>query len=331
MPSRFLFFRSGAIGDIIHCLPLLKLLSERYSEARIDLVLASQQVKELLEARAPYISNIYLSSPKNISSSKELMETLVGEPVDKFIYLHSTWLKAWHWNLKYIKAPDLYLYKKDNSLNAQANFAITLFPELKKSLLEDPFEVLEYRVLDRGGTEPKAQPPYISLVPGVGSLRPHRAYPLEKWIGFISKILRDTDQNIKLLGGPDEKELSKILEDQLVNQLGEEIYRERVENLIGRTSLLKLAEILENSEHLYSCDTGILHIGAALGIPISSIYSISSEFRTGPFSPYAEVFRPSFCDCSKGNKNRANEKKHCKRPKNFKFQKLAACLDQDFF
>lgn len=312
---RLIFFRSGAIGDIIHCLPFIKLVSERFAGARIDFIIANKQLKDLLELRAPYISNIYFSSSKDISGSKEFLDSLKQHPVDKFIYLHSTFLKGLWWNFKYIKSKEFYTYKKDLSFNAQANFALTLFPELKSQLRLDPYKVLDYRVLEglgfSGGSEPKAQPPYISIVPGVGSLRPHRAFPLERWMDFIVELINDTNLNIKLLGGPDEINISRILDIELKKRVGDLEFSKRIENLIGKTSLIEVAEILENSSHLYSCDTGMLHIGAALGVSISSIFSVTSELRTGPFNPEAIVLRPKSCICCSKTKNRGNEKKYC--------------------
>ena len=46
---RLIFYRTGAIGDIIHCLPALKFIKEKYPEASIELVTHCKPLKEVLK------------------------------------------------------------------------------------------------------------------------------------------------------------------------------------------------------------------------------------------------------------------------------------------
>jgi hypothetical protein len=136
--------------------------------------------------------------------------------------------------------------------------------------------------------------PYIVIIPGVGKLRPQRAFPLERWEDFIKKLIRDTDLNLKILGGPDEADLSLKLNVSLKLRSPTNT---RIENLIGKLNLLESTQVLESAIKVYACDTGLLHIASALGKDIETIYSVTSEFRTGPYSPRAKIFRSKFCKC----------------------------------
>lgn len=310
MPKRVLFFRTGAIGDIIHCLPAVKLYKEHEPEAQVEFAVGSSQLKDLLEScTSGYIDKVWQSNSK-FHFDVDFYSSLDQQSVDEFIYLHSTWLKAWWFNFTKLKANNFKSYHKDASLGARENFALTLFPEFKQGLALQPHEFLDYKVLDLlVSNHEYSGKKYICVVPGVGSVRPDRAYPLEQWFDFIISTLTSTDYDILLLGGPDEADLCKAINRKLEGFTN----ADRVKNLIAKTSLVDLVSILSQAQRCFSGDTGILHIASALGLPTTSIYAISSELRTGPFSPKATVLRSENCKCI--NHYNANATKHCKFPK----------------
>jgi len=310
---RLIFYRTGAIGDIIHCLPALKFIKEKYPEASIELVTHCKPLKEVLKHYASYIDEVFIASKKDPAPT-ELLKSLQEKPCDIFIYLHSNWLKAIYLNIKFFKAK-LNIYKKDLDLSSRENFLTAFDPSLKPLLLNERYDnnllnsLLDYDCLklspnlnldDHTNLEYNAHKilnrskPYIVIIPGVGKLRPQRALPLERWEDFIKKLIRDTDLNIKILGGPDEAELSLKLNVSLKLRSPTNT---RIENLIGKLNLLESTQVLESAIKVYACDTGLLHIASALGKDIETIYSVTSEFRTGPYSPRAKIFRSKFCKC----------------------------------
>ena len=295
-------------------MPALQLLKQREPDSSIEFLVGSKQIQDLLNSFCPYIDKTY-SIDKKFAEYQDLK---LKDFADEFIYFHSAWWKAVYLNHRFIKAKKLRVYKKNTKLGARENFALTLFPELITDLEVRPLQVLDYRSLlvpGEGVLINRPHTPYICIVPGVGNLRPHRAYPRELWLDFIKHTLNKTDFNIVLLGGPDEASLSLFF-DRAVSSLGQ---TNRVSNMIGKTSLVELAFWLSNSKQVFSCDTGILHIASALGCKTTSLYSISSEWRTGPFSPLAEVLRSCECRCFAAfgrNFNPGNEIKNCKYEKN---------------
>jgi ADP-heptose:LPS heptosyltransferase len=334
-PQKIVFYRIGAIGDIIHTLPLLQLTRELNPQARIEYIIGSNQVKELLDHYAPYIDKVHaikhggvFDKPTKLFASKdekELIAQLSKTQVDEFIYLHSNKLKANLLNKRFIKAKKTFVYKRDESVSAVANYVIIRYPDLTEDLKENAFRVLNSNtlrvnhksksLLEKLAGERNAAKS-ISVVLGVGSLRPTRAYPLLKWIELIERILAETDYQINILGGPDEIELSKNFEDLIEKRKRALHYGwlsrvpdfSRVSNLIGQTSLLELAGILKNTDRLFSADTGILHIAAALSVSLTSVFSITSENRFGPFAKDAIVLRSPNCSC---NHSYTNLPKHC--------------------
>lgn len=310
---RLIFYRTGAIGDIIHCLPALKFIKEKYPEASIELVTHCKPLKEVLKHYASYIDEVFIASKKDPAPT-ELLESLQEKPCDIFTYLHSNWLKAIYLNIKFFKAK-LNIYKKDLDLSSRENFLTAFDPNLKPLLLNERYDnnllnsLLDYDCLkfspnldldDHENLKYSAfkisngVKPYIVIIPGVGKLRPQRAFPLERWEDFIHKLIENTNLDIKILGGPDEAELSLKLNVSLKLRSPANT---RIENLIGKLDLLESTQVLESAMKVYACDTGLLHIASALGKDIETIYSVTSEFRTGPYSPRAKIFRSKFCKC----------------------------------
>jgi ADP-heptose:LPS heptosyltransferase len=310
---RLIFYRTGAIGDVIHCLPALKFIKEKYPEASIELVTHCKPLKEVLKHYASYIDEVFIASKKDPAPT-ELLESLQEKPCDIFTYLHSNWLKAIYLNIKFFKAK-LNIYKKDLDLSSRENFLTAFDASLKPLLLNERYDnnllnsLLDYDCLklspyldlnDHTNLEHNAQKilnrnkPYIVIIPGVGKLRPQRAFPLERWEDFIRKLIANTNLDIKILGGPDEAELSLKLNVSLKLRSPTNT---RIENLIGKLNLLESTQVLESAIKVYACDTGLLHIASALGKDIETIYSVTSEFRTGPYSPRAKILRSKFCKC----------------------------------
>jgi len=317
--KRIVIYRQGAIGDLVHTLALVKLIRKREPVARIEFCCDPVTVK-LLEQCCDYIDQVWSI---NKASFMEDFAKVGTSKTDEFIFLHSQWHKAWWLNFRYIKASKLFCYRYNAKLSAVANYVTARYPELENDLIKDPYAVLDHRALVHKNSRNAAIGPivtnrqeYICIVPGVGKLRPHRAYPLTKWLEFIKTQIKTNDHAIKILGGPDEKDLSLELESLFAQD--PQLQTSRIENLIGKTSLVELVSILAQTKMLYSADTGILHIGAASGAKITSIFAITDPARFAPFSPDARVLVSPNCQCQLDS----GKKKHCTNLK----KNYASCL-----
>ena len=93
----------------------------------------------------------------------------------------------------------------------------------------------------------------IVIIPGAGSLK--RAWEKEKFLELTKLIASNTGQPIVLLGGPDEFETGNYITANLPPG--------SVTNLIGKTSLPELIEIIGNAALVIANDTSAIHIAAA--------------------------------------------------------------------
>jgi ADP-heptose:LPS heptosyltransferase len=62
-------------------------------------------------------------------------------------------------------------------------------------------------------------------------------------------------------------------------------------NLINRTTLAELTDILRRASFVVSVDSGPMHLAAALGTPLLSIHTWSDPRRVGPFSEKAWIWQ----------------------------------------
>lgn len=57
-------------------------------------------------------------------------------------------------------------------------------------------------------------------------------------------------------------------------------------NLVGKTSLPDLVEVLNGARFVVSCDTGPMHLAVALNTPVIALFGPADPRRTGPYRGY---------------------------------------------
>ena len=82
--------------------------------------------------------------------------------------------------------------------------------------------------------------------------------------------------------------------------LAEEVERacgHEISNLVGRTSLKEAVGIIARAKVAVGPDTGLMHIAAAVGTPVISLWGATSPSRTGPYG-FEELVIQGEADCS---------------------------------
>ncbi len=72
---------------------------------------------------------------------------------------------------------------------------------------------------------------------------------------------------------------------------------ERRLDLTGRTSLLEMIEWIRQSEMLITNDTGPMHVGAALGTPVTGLFGPTDPRQTGPYGQLRETLQADALPC----------------------------------
>ena len=135
-----------------------------------------------------------------------------------------------------------------------------------------------WEILAKAGVD---KPP-IFINPGAGSLLRVKAnerqwFP-EKFASLINKIEQQHLGPV-LLGG--------IVSDQTLSEKIQALSPYKIGSIVGKTNLRELAAVLSISQLLITNDTGTMHIGGAVGIPLIAIFGpTGSEQKIplgGPF------------------------------------------------
>jgi ADP-heptose:LPS heptosyltransferase len=120
----------------------------------------------------------------------------------------------------------------------------------------------------------------LALHPGSGSHR--KNWPEAKWAELIGRLLEETDRHLLLVGGE--------AEGDRVKRLAAGRPQARVEPAEHRP-LVELARRLSACVALVGHDSGISHLGAALGLPGLALWGDSAEAVWQPRSDRWLVLR----------------------------------------
>ncbi|MBK8095126.1 MAG: lipopolysaccharide heptosyltransferase II [Verrucomicrobiaceae bacterium] len=112
---------------------------------------------------------------------------------------------------------------------------------------------------------------------------PAKRWPLERFAAVANLVsARHASVHWQLFGAPGEKEMGQQLSALITASH---------ENLVGQTSLSELIARLRQCHLLLTNDTGTMHLAAALGVPVVSIFGSTCPIATGPLGEQHTVLR----------------------------------------
>jgi heptosyltransferase II len=155
---------------------------------------------------------------------------------------------------------------------------------LKLTVTEGEREAMAAR-LARLGIERGA--PIVTVNPGATYGSAKRWYP-DRFAAVAETLSGEWSARVVVVGSTGEAPLAGEIEAAM---------RKPAVNLAGKTTVRELMAILSLSSFLVTNDSGPMHIGAALGVPLVAIFGPTDWRRTSPWSPLAKVVRVEI-DCS---------------------------------
>lgn len=134
--------------------------------------------------------------------------------------------------------------------------------------------------IDRGA-------PILAINPGAAYGSAKRWYP-DRFAAVADALSEEWGAAVALTGSPAEAALAGEIEAAA---------RTGVVNLAGKTTVREMMALLSLSSFLVTNDSGPMHIGAALGVPLVAIFGPTDWRRTSPWTDRARVVRADV-DCS---------------------------------
>lgn len=155
---------------------------------------------------------------------------------------------------------------------------------LKLSVTEEEKEAMATRLaslgIDRGA-------PIVAINPGATYGSAKRWYP-DRFAAVADALSEEWGAAVVVVGSPAEAPLAGEIEVAA---------RKGVANLAGKTTVREMMAFLSLSSFLVTNDSGPMHIGAALGVPLVAIFGPTDWRRTSPWTSLAKVVRVEI-DCS---------------------------------
>ncbi len=128
---------------------------------------------------------------------------------------------------------------------------------------------------------------WIAVHPGATYGSAKRWYP-ERFAAVADHLADAYGARIVLVGGSDVVDAGQGVERSM---------RHRTFNLVSKTTLRQLMAVLQKCCLLVTNDSGPMHVGAALGVPIVAVFGPTDHTTTSPLSSRSRIVRRPV-DCS---------------------------------
>jgi heptosyltransferase II len=155
---------------------------------------------------------------------------------------------------------------------------------LKLTVTEEEREAMATRLASLGI---ERDAPVVTINPGATYGSAKRWYP-DRFAAVAEALSGEWSARVVVVGSTAEAPLAGEIEAATRNPLV---------NLAGKTTVRELMALLSLSSFLVTNDSGPMHIGAALGVPLVAIFGPTDWRRTSPWSSLAKVVRVEI-DCS---------------------------------
>ena len=316
-----LLIKMSSLGDILHTLPFVAALRERFPEAKItwvvhpafaDLLPGPPFVDEVIPVRR--LSGGPLSFWGNFLECRALARTLRSRHFDLVIDLQGLFKSALVAVLsgcrnrigtakmregsalvaRRIIGEHASGHALERSLDV-ARFLGAACDRLEFPLpdLTEARRSLRVRLSDAGLAE---NVPYAVLAPETRWKT--KRWPTESFAELAARLTAD-GLGVVLAGGPSDRASGEAVAGVYrgLAALTPNIARRPLVDLTGETSLRELAALTQDARIFVSADTGPLHIAAAVGTPLVALYGPTRPGNTGPrgLGPMTVLVTPLDC------------------------------------
>lgn len=319
--KKILVIRRDNIGDLVCTTPAIRALRQHHPESRIDLLVNSYNAEVV--TNNPDIDNLYIyrkaKHERDIGVSKIWMDnTRLIRAVRKVGYD-----VAIGFNNGYSKRVARYVFLSGakKRIGYLPKGKMSLFYNLAVDELSEPVhEVISaFKLLRPLGID--GEPPEMVVKPSalgvervedylkssgvdsrpllamhVSSRKPNNKWPKERFTGLARELISKSGVSIILLWSPGNKDNPYHPGDDenamwIKNTVGDGLYPYPTKSLGELIAALSLANIV------ICCDGGAMHIAAALGKPMVTIWGSTDKRRWAPWSvPHAILQKGSSAD-----------------------------------
>ena len=306
--QKILVLRFSSIGDIVLTTPVVRTLKTQLDNAEIHYC-TKPQFKEIVEHN-PYIDKVH-------SLNKVLNHTIRDLKAEKFDYVIDLHKNLRTWMIKTRLGVKSYAFHKLNRekwliVNMKINklpnrhivdrYMDTVAPlGVKMDTLGLDYFIPEKDEIPTSWLPETHQDGFVAYA--IGAQHNTKKLPVKRMIELCDRI----NKPVVLLGGPEDKatgdeierfftksEKSAPFEEGLVKLNKKTL----IHNTCGKYNLNQSASLIKKASHLFTHDTGLMHIGAAFKKQIFSIWGNTiPAFGMYPYRTKFSIFENNNLDC----------------------------------
>lgn len=292
-PKHIVVFHPAAIGDAMLATPVASILKRNFQSVHISYWTHSS-LKVIIKDMCPSVDDfVDYKRGQNIFSLSSQLKALKA---DLFVDLSNSSKGKM---MPFFSGTRALHYKKRPDGVKPIQHAADNFVDTIRSTVTDIPNQLFPTVFPQATLIDSIKQQYLKdinessvvfgIVPGVGAIRPNRAWTLNGIEELIAELNRASSNYLVLVGGPDEKELGDQIESRFAGQLL---------NLCGKLDLAQTAAVLKQCRVVVSGDTGPAHIAVAVGTPVIGLYGPTAVERSGPYGNLAyTIDKQTNCRC----------------------------------
>jgi heptosyltransferase-2 len=326
--NRILIIRFSSLGDILLVSPLIRLLHQKYPAAKIDFVVF-REYSDLIRHH-PALNKIFeFDKSEGFRGLNRIAGILRDQKYDVILDVHHNFRSSWL-TLKagtFSSGSRVYRIKKQKIARfLLVKFKINLYQRLYGRVIpvwEKYIRVARHLGITPGKNEARLEfylpesvvqscenilkeknvtLPYVTMAPGARHFT--KRWPAEKYAEVINYLHRTRGLRTVLVGGP--------TDNITTQEVLEKTERRNTVSLAGQISLTETAEIIRRSQLLITNDSGLMHVGSAMGLPLIAIFgSTVQEFGFFPVNSNSFVLQNQglYCrPCSHIGRNACPEK-----------------------
>jgi len=140
----------------------------------------------------------------------------------------------------------------------------------------------------------------VGINPGA-TYGPAKKWPLDRYAHLADKIQAYTGGRIIIFGGPNDRNLGWDISQRM---------QHHPIDLSGKTSLGEAMALIERCDLFITNDSGLMHVAAALNVPLIGVFGSTNPITTGPLGRNSRIVQiPLECspclrpECPKGHLN----------------------------
>lgn len=291
------------IGDVLMTTPALRTLKEQRSDSRVTCLCMFQNTYDVLKNN-PDIDSLVLFTfngtrdfqalsslyslrgrfdcsinfyPSNRSQYNMLAYLIGAKKRIGHRYLHRDMLELnFLKNRTFMEETGLHNVEENVRLLEFLGIKSDSIPPMKIYLT--PEEVNKGKEYIRSGSGRRK----IGVHAGTSVFKAHagKRWPLDNFAGLIERL---DDYDFYLFGGPDDKDVN----EDIIKKIGSRERVCRIEDLPIRTA----ASVMKNLDLFVSNDSGLMHLAAAVGVPVVAIFGPTNPDSLRPWGVRHKVVR----------------------------------------